>query len=51
MHRSVHLALLVAGVLSACASMGHALHGLHFPGKLVYLFLMTYRYIFVFEQK
>jgi len=32
-------------------TVGHALHGLRFPGKLVYLMLMTYRYIFVFEKE
>lgn len=33
------------------ATLGHALNRLRFPGKLVFLFLLTYRYIFVIEQE
>jgi len=33
------------------ATLGRALNRLHFPGKLVHLLLMTYRYIFVIEEE
>ncbi len=33
------------------ATVGHALHRLRVPDKIVHLFLMTYRYIFVLEQE
>jgi cobalt/nickel transport system permease protein len=48
---AILLSFMALMATMSIASMGHALHGLHFPGKLVYLFLMTYRYIFVFEQE
>ncbi len=32
-------------------TLGHALNRLRLPGKLVYLLLMTYRYIFVIEDE
>ena len=35
----------------APTSLGHALHRLRVPDKLVFLFLMAYRYIFVLEQE
>jgi len=33
------------------ATLGHALHRLGIPAKLVYLLLITYRYLFVMEQE
>lgn len=33
------------------ASLGHGLHRLYLPDKLVFLFLMSYRYVAVFEQE
>jgi cobalt/nickel transport system permease protein len=33
------------------ATLGYALHRLRVPDKIVYLLLMTYRYIFVIEQE
>jgi cobalt/nickel transport system permease protein len=33
------------------ATLGHALHRLRVPQKIVHLLLMTYRYIFVIEQE
>jgi cobalt/nickel transport system permease protein len=33
------------------ATLGHALHWLRVPQKIVHLLLMTYRYIFVIEQE
>ena len=33
------------------ATLGYALDHLHISGKLVHLFLLTYRYIFVIEQE
>ena len=35
----------------APAALGHALHRLRVPDKMVLLFLMAYRYIFVLEQE
>ena len=35
----------------AIATMGHGLHRLHMPRKLVYLLLIAYRYVFVLEQE
>lgn len=33
------------------ATLGHALHQLHLPVKLVTLLMMTYRYVFVIEEE
>ena len=33
------------------ATLGHALNRLHIPDKIVHLFLLTYRYIFVIDQE
>lgn len=33
------------------ATLGHALHRLHLPEKLVFLFLITYRYLFVIREE
>jgi cobalt/nickel transport system permease protein len=33
------------------ATMGHALHRMHFPDKLVFLLLITYRYLFVIGEE
>jgi len=33
------------------ATLGHALHDLRVPQKIVHLLLMTYRYIFVIEEE
>jgi cobalt/nickel transport system permease protein len=33
------------------ATLGHGLHRLGVPAKLVYLLLITYRYLFVMEQE
>ena len=33
------------------ATLGHGLHRLHMPKKLVYLLLIAYRYVFVLEQE
>jgi cobalt/nickel transport system permease protein len=35
----------------APATLGHALHRMHVPDKIVHLLLMTYRYIFVLEEE
>jgi cobalt/nickel transport system permease protein len=35
----------------AIATLGHGLHRLHMPKKLVYLLLIAYRYVFVLEQE
>ncbi|MGW8193230.1 MAG: cobalt ECF transporter T component CbiQ [Desulforhopalus sp.] len=36
---------------SRIAALGHALEGLHFPGRLCFLLLFSYRYIFVIYQE
>jgi cobalt/nickel transport system permease protein len=33
------------------ATLGHTLHRLHVPEKIVYLFLLTYRYVFVISKE
>jgi cobalt/nickel transport system permease protein len=45
---SILIALVATTTLSA---IGNALHSLGVPGKLVYLLIMTYRYIFVIENE
>jgi cobalt/nickel transport system permease protein len=45
---SILIALVATTTLSA---IGNALHRLGVPGKLVYLLIMTYRYIFVIENE
>ena len=45
---SILIALVATTTLSA---LGGALHSLGIPGKLVYLMVMTYRYIFVIENE
>jgi cobalt/nickel transport system permease protein len=45
---SMLIALVATTPLSA---LGSALHRLRMPGKLVYLLVMTYRYIFVIENE
>jgi cobalt/nickel transport system permease protein len=45
---SILIALVATTTLSA---IGNALHSLGIPGKLVYLMVMTYRYIFVIENE
>ena len=48
---AILLALMALLATMTIAVLGHALHRLRLPGKLVHLMLMTYRYIFVFEQE
>ncbi|MCU0584818.1 MAG: cobalt ECF transporter T component CbiQ [Desulfobacterales bacterium] len=48
---AIVLALIALAATMPFATVGHALHRLRVPDKIVHLLLMTYRYIFVLEQE
>ena len=48
---AILLAFIALVATMPFATLGHALHRLRVPQKIVYLFLMAYRYIFVIEQE
>lgn len=48
---AILLAMIALVSTMTTARLGHALNRLHLPDKLVYLILITYRYIFVIEQE
>ncbi|HWR90780.1 MAG TPA: cobalt ECF transporter T component CbiQ [Desulfobacterales bacterium] len=48
---AIVLALIALVATMPFATVGHALHRLRVPDKIVHLLLMTYRYIFVLEQE
>jgi cobalt/nickel transport system permease protein len=48
---AIVLAFMALVATMPLATVGHALHHLRVPDKIVHLFLMTYRYIFVLEQE
>lgn len=48
---AIILALIALVSTMPVATLGYALHHLRLPDKLVYLLLMTYRYIFVIETE
>ncbi len=48
---AILLAFIALVATMTFATLGHALKQLRVPGKIVYLLLMTYRYIFVIEQE
>lgn len=48
---AILLAMIALVSTMTTARIGHALNRLHLPGKLIYLILITYRYIFVIEQE
>jgi cobalt/nickel transport system permease protein len=48
---AIVLAFMALVATMSLATVGHALHRLRVPDKIVHLFLMTYRYIFVLEQE
>jgi cobalt/nickel transport system permease protein len=48
---AILLAFMAMVASISIATLGHALHRLGFPRKLVHLFLMTYRYVFVIEHE
>jgi cobalt/nickel transport system permease protein len=48
---AIILALIALTSTMPIATLGYALHHLRLPDKLVYLLLMTYRYIFVIEAE
>jgi cobalt/nickel transport system permease protein len=48
---AIIIALIALVATMPVATAGHALNRLRVPDKLVYLLLMTYRYIFVLEQE
>ena len=47
---AILLALMALLATMPIATLGHALRKLGLPNKLVYLLMITYRYLFVFEQ-
>lgn len=47
---AILLALMALLSTMPMATLGHALRKLGLPNKLVYLLMITYRYLFVFEQ-
>jgi len=48
---TILLSLMVLLATMSIATLGHALGDLGVPDKLVYLLLITYRYVFVIEQE
>ncbi|MFO8084737.1 MAG: cobalt ECF transporter T component CbiQ [Desulfobacterales bacterium] len=48
---AIILALIALMGTSPLATLGYALNRLKIPDKIIYLFLITYRYIFVIEQE
>lgn len=48
---AIILALIALTATMPIATLGYALHHLRLPDKLVYLLLMTYRYLFVIESE
>ena len=48
---AILLALIALMATMPLATLGHALHRLRVPAKIVHLLLMTYRYIFVIEHE
>ena len=48
---AILLAFIALIATMSLATLGHALHRLRVPTKIVYLLLMAYRYIFVIEQE
>jgi cobalt/nickel transport system permease protein len=48
---AIVMALIALVATSPIAALGHALSGLRVPDKMVFLLLLTYRYIFVLEQE
>lgn len=48
---AIVLALIALVATMPFAAVGHALHRLRVPDKIVHLMLMTYRYLFVLEQE
>lgn len=48
---AILLSLMALLATMSIATMGHALGSLGMPDKLVYLLLITYRYVFVMEQE
>jgi cobalt/nickel transport system permease protein len=48
---AILLAFIALVATMPFATLGHALHRLRVPEKIVHLLLMTYRYIFVIEQE
>ncbi|MGE5256092.1 MAG: cobalt ECF transporter T component CbiQ [Hyphomicrobiales bacterium] len=48
---AIVLAFMALAASMSIATAGHALNRLRVPDKIVHLFLMTYRYIFVLEQE
>jgi cobalt/nickel transport system permease protein len=48
---AILLAFIALCATMSLVTLGHALHRLGLPDKIVHLLLMTYRYIFVIEEE
>ena len=48
---TIVLSLIALLTTSKIANLGHALEGLHFPKRLCFLLLFSYRYVFVIYQE
>lgn len=48
---AILIALISLASTMSLAALGHSMNRLKFPEKLVYLLMLTYRYIFVLEQE
>ena len=48
---AILLAFIALIATMSFPTLGHAMHRLRVPGKIVHLMLMTYRYIFVIQQE
>jgi cobalt/nickel transport system permease protein len=48
---AIMLAFMALVSTTSIATLGYAMGRMHFPDKLIQLFLLTYRYIFVIEQE
>jgi cobalt/nickel transport system permease protein len=48
---AIMMALIALIATMGFATLGHALNSLRFPEKFVFLFMLTYRYIFVIEEE
>ncbi|MFP4158951.1 MAG: cobalt ECF transporter T component CbiQ [Desulfobacterales bacterium] len=48
---AILMAIIALTATMPLAALGHAMNRLRFPEKLVYLLMLTYRYIFVLEQE
>jgi len=48
---AILLAFIASAATSSLVTLGHAMHRMHVPEKIIHLLLLTYRYVFVIEQE